>query len=71
MVRSHLESAVCVWYPYKIKDIIQIENVQRRATKMIPEIRNMTYEEKLKQLNLPMLEYTRQRGDMIQMFTTS
>ena len=68
MVRSHLESAVCVWYPYKIKDITQIENVQRRATKMIPEIKNMTYEERLRQLNLPTVEYRRQRGDMINVY---
>ena len=54
MVRSHLESAVCVRYPYnKIKGITQIENVQRRATQMIPEMKNMTYEERLRQLNLP------------------
>ena len=63
MVRSHLESAVCVRYPYKIKDIIQIENVQRRATKMIPKTKNMTYEERIRQLNLPTREYRRQRGD--------
>ena len=31
MVRSHLESAVCVWYPYKIKDMTQIETVQRKG----------------------------------------
>ena len=68
MVRSHLESAVCVWHPYKIKDITQIENVQRRATKMIPEMKKMTYEERLKKLNLPTLEYRRRRDDMIQMF---
>ena len=61
MVRSHLGSAVCVWHPYKIKDITQIEIVQRRATKMIPEMKNMTYEERLKKLNLPTLEYRRQR----------
>ena len=39
MVRSHVESAVCVWHPYKLKDIAQIENVQRRATKMLPEMK--------------------------------
>ena len=33
MVRSHLEYAVAVWYPYKIKHKIAIENVQRRATR--------------------------------------
>ena len=48
MVRSHLESAVSMWLPYTIKDITQIENVRRRATKMIPEIKNMAYKERLR-----------------------
>ena len=68
MARSYLESAVCVCYPYKIKAITQIENVQRRATKMIPELKSMPYDERLRKLNLPTLQYRRQRGDMIQMF---
>ena len=60
MVRSQLESVVCVWYPYK--DMTKIENVQRRAQKMTPERKNMTYKERLRKLNLPTLEYARQRG---------
>ena len=32
MVRTHLDYAIAVWYPYK-KHIIAIENVQRRTTK--------------------------------------
>ena len=57
-----------VWSPYKNKDIQAIENVQRRATKLIPELRDNTYQERLRILQLPTLIYRRLRGDMIEMF---
>ena len=44
MVRSHFDYAVSVWDPYKIKHISDIEDVQRRATKLIPEIKNLSYQ---------------------------
>ena len=65
LVRSHLESNVCVWYPYKIKDIIQIKSVQKRATKLLPEMKGLSYQQRLEHLNLPTLEFRRCRGDMI------
>ena len=37
-VRPQLEYANAVWNPYKAKDINAIENVQRRATKLIPSL---------------------------------
>ena len=63
MIRTHLDYAIAVWYPYK-KNIIAIENVQRRATKELPGMRNFTYIERLKLFKLPSLSYRCLRGDM-------
>ena len=68
LVRPHLEYANPVWNPYLKKHIDLIENVQRRATKMVPGLTNLTYEERLKKLNLPTLKYRRSRGDMIETY---
>jgi hypothetical protein len=38
---------------FKKKHINMIENVQKRATKQIPGIKNVSYEERLRKLELP------------------
>ena len=50
------------------KNITALENVQRRATKLIPGFKDMTYENRLRKLKLPTLAYRRKRGDMIEAF---
>ena len=67
-VRPHLEYANSVWCPYLKQDIRVIERVQRRATKMVPELKYLNYTERLKQLGLTTLEARRQRGDLIQYY---
>ena len=57
-----------MWSPNLIKDIDRLERVQRRATKLIPNIRNKSYENRLKQMNLFSLKKRRLRGDLIQVF---
>ena len=54
--------------PTKMKDIITVENVQRRATIYLPLLKHMAYEERLKKLNLLTLYYGRMRGDMIETY---
>jgi hypothetical protein len=68
LVRPILEYASSVWCPYKVKDINSIENVQRRATKMLPGLRDLSYEDRLRVLNLPTLKHRRLRGDLIEAY---
>ena len=56
------------WRPYRKKDIDTLERIQRRATKMIPELRDLSYEERLKECGLTNLETRRLRGDQIEIF---
>ena len=56
-------------WPSRCHDTIdKIEQVQKRATKQIPEMKNLNYEERLRKLKLPTLGYRRVRGDMIEMY---
>ena len=68
LVRPVLEYGNVVWSPSLKKHIQLIENVQRRFTKRIKGFKDMEYEERLKSLHLPSLEYRRFRGDMIETF---
>ena len=68
LIRPHLEYATVVWSPFLKKDIFLIENVQRRASKIVKTISNLSYEERLKHLGLPTLKYRRDRNDVIQVY---
>ena len=68
VIRPRLEYAQVVWSPYKKKHIKKLERLQRMATKMVPEIRELTYEERLRAMDLPTMEKRRERGDLIQIF---
>ena len=68
LVRPHLEYSTPIWSPYYKKDKIMIENVQRRATKLVSTLKNLNYSERLKRLGLPTLEYRRERADLVQTY---
>ena len=67
IVRPHLEYCIQTWRPYR-KDIDTHERIQRRATKIIPKLRDLSYDERLKECGLTTLETRRLRGDQIEVF---
>ena len=68
LVRPHLEYGQIVWSPRYIRQSKKIENVQKRATKLIPNLKHLPYKDRLKKLDLPSLKYRRIRGDMINVY---
>ena len=67
-IRPHLEYGQQASSPYLKKDLKNLEDVQRRATKLLNHIEHLPYEERLKYLNLYSIEDRLKRGDMILMY---
>ena len=67
IVRPHLEYCIQTWRPYH-KDIDKLERIQQRATKIISELRDLSYESHLLECGLTTLEIRRLRGDQIEVF---
>lgn len=68
MVRPTLEYGNAPRIQQYAGDIDKLERVQRRATKLCKDIKDLPYEERLQRLMLPSLHYRRNRGDMIQVY---
>ena len=50
IIRPKLEHAEVIWPLHKKKHVLKIEIIQRIATKMILELKDFTYEERLKEM---------------------
>ena len=68
LIRPLLEYGNTVWYPFYKQDSQELEKVQRRATKLVKNLRDMAYPARLRALDLPTLVYRRKRADMLQMY---
>ena len=68
LIRPHLEYASVVWSPSTIRDQRRIEGVQRRATKLVSSVSELSHHERLRKLGIPSLQYRRMRADMLQVY---
>ena len=68
LVRPILEYCSNIWHPILIRDMSEIEKVQKRATKLVTGLEDLPYENRLKTLNITTLEYRRNRNDMLQVY---
>ena len=68
LVRPLLEYGNVIRGPHYKLDQQALVRVQRRATKLLPQLNDLDYVHRLKALKLPSLQYRRQRGDMLETF---
>ena len=68
IVMPHLEYSIQTCIPYRKKHIDTLERIQRRANKIIPELRDLSYDERLKECGLTTLEIIRLIEDNMSVF---
>eukprot|EP00061_Rhincodon_typus_P011284 g36189.t1 len=68
LMRHLLEYCVQFWSSCYRKDIIKLERVQKRFTRMLLGMESLGYKERLDSLGLFSLEHRRLRGDLIEVY---
>jgi len=64
-VRQILEYNSIIWSPSLVRDIEQLDKVQRRFTKRLRGMKSLSYNRRLIQLGLPSLELQRLHLDLV------
>ena len=68
LVRPHLEYCCQIWNSNYSKDIDLVEGVQRRTTKLITSMQNLSYDDRVKRLGLIRLNTCRLRSGLVKTF---
>jgi len=68
LVRPNIEYCISAWSPYYEKDKHLLERVQHRFTRMIPGMKQLSYEKRLEIIGLWTLEERRNRADLLEVF---
>ena len=68
IVRPSVEYCISAWSPHFNKDKVLIERIQHRFTRMIPGMKELTYENRLRKLKLWSLEERRNRTDLLEVY---
>ena len=68
IVRPHIDYCIQAWRPHHASDIVMLERIQKRATRMIEECKGMAYTQRLNMCILTTLETRRLRADLIEVY---